>query len=128
MYTKHLLVPLFTLAVAVIGFASATAAHANEVSYENPLVQQSTLTRAQVRGEAVRAHNAGEYSVGEQSWVPVLMGIAKTRAQVVAEIHEAIRLGLVSGGEEDVVATSEQNARVELAGLKALSMTVAARR
>lgn len=127
MNTKQLLVPLFTVAVAVIGFASATAAHANEASYENPVSLHSTLTRAEVRAQAVRALAAGEISLGDETYAPKLKGTEKTRAQVLAETREAIRLGLTNSGEETLVPTPEQLARVEMAGLRALSMTLAAR-
>jgi hypothetical protein len=127
MNTKQLLVPLFTVAVAVIGFATATAAHANETSYENPVSLRSTLTRAEVRAEAARALAAGEFSLSDETYAPKITGTAKTRAQVNAETREAIRLGLISHGEETVIPTAEQLARVEMAGLRALSMTLAAR-
>lgn len=127
MNTKQLLVPLFTVAVAVIGFASATAAHASEASYENPVSLHSTLTRAEVLAQAVRAVAAGEISLSDNSYAPKINGTEKTRAQVVAETREAIRLGLTSFGEQTVIPTAEQLARVEMAGLRALSMTLAAR-
>jgi hypothetical protein len=127
MNTKQLLVPLFTVAIALIGFASATAAHANETSYVAPEYVHSTLTRAEVRAEAVRAIAAGDFNFGEGSYAPRITGTAKTRAQVVAETREAIRLGLTSHGDETMLPTAEQNARVEMAGLRALSMTLAAR-
>lgn len=125
MNTKQLLVPLFTAAVAVIGFVSATAAHANEVSYEAPVSLQSTLTRAEVRAQAARSVAAGEISLSDDSYAPRILGTEKTRAQVVAETREAIRLGLVSHGDETVVPTTAQLERIEMAGLRALTMTLA---
>jgi hypothetical protein len=62
MSTKQVLLPLFTVAVAVLGFAAATSAHASEAGYENPAPLHSTLTRAEVRGDAVRALASGEYT------------------------------------------------------------------
>lgn len=127
MNTKQLLVPLFTVAIAVIGFASATAAHASEASYEAPVSLHSTLTRAEVRAEAARAVAAGEISLSDDSYAPKIVGTAKTRAQVVAETREAIRLGLISHGDETVLPTTAQLERIELAGLQALRMTLASR-
>jgi Domain of unknown function (DUF4148) len=127
MNTKQLLLPLFTAAVALIGFASTTAAHANEVSYEAPVTWQSTLTRAEVRAEAARARAAGEFSLSDETYVPKVAFMPKTRAQVHAETLEAIRLGLTRNGEDTVLPTVEQLSRVEMAGLRALSMTLAAR-
>jgi hypothetical protein len=127
MNTKHLLAPLFTVVVAIVGFASATAAQAGEATYDYPVALHSTLSRAEVVTEAARARAAGEISRGEYAYVAPASGIAKTRAQVVAEAREANRLGLVSRGEETVLPTVAQLASVELAGLKALDMTLAAR-
>lgn len=127
MSIKQLLLPVFTVAVAVVGFASTTAAHANEMSYVAPVSLQSTLTRAEVKADAARAIAAGEYSLGDATYEPRIVGIGKTRAQVKAETREAVRLGLVSHGDETVIPTTAQLARIELAGLKALSMTLAAR-
>lgn len=127
MSIKQLLLPLFTVAVSIVGFATATAAHANEMSYVAPVSLQSTLTRAEVKADAARAIAAGEYSISDATYEPRIFGIAKTRAQVNAETREAIRLGLISHGDETVIPTTAQLARIELAGLKALSMTLAAR-
>jgi hypothetical protein len=46
---------------------------------------------------------------------------------VVAETREAARLGLFSHGDETVAPTPAQLARVELAGLQALTMALAMR-
>jgi hypothetical protein len=127
MNTKQLLVPLFTVVVAVAGFASMTAAQAGEASYDYPVAIQSTLTRADVVADAARALAAGEVSRGELAYVAPVYALAKTRAQVVAETREAFRLGLISGREVDVQPTAAQLELVKLAGLKALDMIVVAR-
>jgi hypothetical protein len=51
--------------------------------------------------------------------------VAKTRAQVVAELHEAIRLGVVGvDGEGDVrQATPQQEALIVAAGLRTVQPT-----
>ena len=53
--SKKLLLPLFTVAAAVIGFASATTAHAAGASQQSQGWVQPALTRADVRAQAVRA-------------------------------------------------------------------------
>ena len=55
------------------------------------------------------------------------MEAPKTRAQVVAELAESQRLGLVSQSETNTFPTPAQSELVRQAGLKALPMTVAAR-
>jgi Domain of unknown function (DUF4148) len=127
MNTKQLLAPLFTVAVAVIGFASTAMAQAGEATYDYPVAQPSAVTRAEVKAEAARALAAGEPTGGEFTYLAPATGLVKTRAQVVAELREALRLGLIESGEKTVLPTAAQLAQVELAGLKALAMKVATR-
>lgn len=127
MKAKELLAPLFTVAFAMASVAFTATAQANEGGFEYPLAYQSTLTRAEVRAEATRALAAGEVTRGEAGYVAPIIGMQKTRAQVFAETREAVRLGLVGGGEVIVTPTAVQLALVQMAGLKALDMTVAAR-
>jgi Domain of unknown function (DUF4148) len=49
----------------------------------------------------------------------------KSRAQVIAELNEAQRLGLVARGERDVFSTPEQREQIRQAGLRALEVRVA---
>jgi hypothetical protein len=127
MNTKQLLAPLFTVTVAVIGFASTTVAQAGEATYDYPATRPSAVTRAEVKAEAARALAAGELTRGEFTYLAPATGLAKARAQVVAELREAFRLGLIEDGEKPVLPTAAQLAQVERAGLQALAMTVAAR-
>lgn len=55
------------------------------------------------------------------------MEAPKTRAQVLAELAESQRLGLVSQSETNTFPTPAQSELVRKAGLKALPMAVAAR-
>jgi nucleoside phosphorylase len=126
MNTKQLLAPLFTVAVAVIGFASATMAQAGEATYDYPVTQPSAVTRAEVKAEAAPALAAGELTGGEFTYFAPATGLAKTRARVVAELREALRLGLVESGDRSVLPTAAQVARVERAGLQVIAITVAA--
>jgi hypothetical protein len=74
MNTKQALAPLFTVAVAILGFASTTAAQAGEAAYDYPVALQSTLTRAEVLTEATRARAVGEVSRGEHACVAPVSG------------------------------------------------------
>ncbi len=124
MHTKTFI----AVAIALIGATfGATAARAGEATYDYPVAFTSTLTRAEVQAEALRARAAGHVAMGEQSYVVADTGPSLTRAQVVAELREAIRLGAISDGERNVFPTAMQLESIRLAGLKALSMTMASR-
>jgi hypothetical protein len=123
MYTKTLL----TFAVALIGASAATFAFAGEVTPDYPTAYSSSVTRAAVREAAIVARQAGQIGVGEQSVVIEQTGPGLTRAQVRAEAIEAIRLGLNSRGDHSPLPTQEQLSKIHMAGLQALSMTVALR-
>ncbi len=125
MFTKTLI----TAAIALVSFAASTAAMANEDSAQllaGPSLS-STLTRVEVRAEAQRARAAGEITQGEISADIKPVGMAKTRAQVRAELAEAIRVGAISQGENSTFPTAAQLQLIQMAGLRALQMTVAAR-
>ena len=125
MYVKTLL----TFAVALIGASAATFAHAfpGEGATELPMTYSSSVTRAAVREAAIAARKAGQIVVGDQDVVIDQPGPGLSRAQVRAEAIEAIRLGLNSRGEHSPVPTQQQLVQIQMAGLKALSMTVASR-
>jgi hypothetical protein len=72
---------------------------------------------------AVPAFAAGEATPD----YPQVFTSTITRAQVLAELAEARRLGLVGGGDFLVLPTPEQNERIRLAGLRAAMPMVAAR-
>ncbi len=118
-----------TAALALVSFAASTAAMANEDSARlfTSISVHSTLTRAEVSAEAHRARNAGEITQGEITADIKPVGMAKTRAQVRAETLEAIRLGAISQGEQSSFPTAAQLQLIEMAGLRTLHMTVAAR-
>ena len=124
MHTKTLL----TVAIALIGAAfGATAARAGEVEPDYPMAFTSTLSRAQVKADAVRARALGHIAIGERSYVVAETGPALTRAQVVAETLEAIRVGAIDRHEHNQVATAMQLESIRQAGLRAVAMTVASR-
>lgn len=126
MYAKTVL----TFAVALIGAASSTVAFAGisgEATYDYPSAYASGVSRSAVREDTTLARAAGQIVAGEQSFVAAASGTSLTRAQVRAETLAAIRLGLIGRGEHNVIPTDAQQDQVHMAGLKALSMTVASR-
>ena len=124
MHTKTLL----TVAIALIGAAfGATAARAGEVEPDYPMAFTSTLSRAQVKADAVRARAVGHIAIGERSYVVAETGPGLTRAQVVAETLEAIRIGAIDHREHTQFATAMQLESIRQAGLRAVAMTVASR-
>jgi hypothetical protein len=98
---------------------TAAAAMASEFTPEAPFV--STMSRAEVRAEAIAARDAGQIANGE--FAPVIVAESTstlTRAQVRAEAVEAQRLGLLTAGESTVLPTPAQMEQVRLAGLRAV--------
>jgi hypothetical protein len=107
------------IALPVVLSMTAAAAMASEFTPEAPFV--STLSRAEVRAEAIAARDAGLIASGEL--VPVIVAentSTLTRAQVLAEAVEAQRLGLIANGEITVLPTPAQLEQVRLAGLRAV--------
>ena len=107
------------IALPVVLSMTAAAAMASEFTPEAPFV--STLSRAEVRAEAVAARDAGLITSGE--FAPIIVAentSSVTRAQVRAEAAEARRLGLLTTGEITVLPTPAQLEQVRLAGLRAV--------
>ena len=100
------------------------AASAQEATVFDTSKVQSTKSRAEVLAEAVGVAHSGEVTRFNDV---VVAGDTKTRAQVRAEAREALRLGLLSGGEVTKFATPSQNAQIVAAGLRAVSETAMAR-
>lgn len=111
------------LALALV--ATGSAAFADGATYEYPTHFQSSVSRAEVRADAVQAQRAGTIVTGEVNEVAVPLRSALTRAQVVAEAAEAQRLGLTHGGEVIVDATPAQLRSIQLAGERAASPRMA---
>jgi hypothetical protein len=111
-------------AITAVGTASAIA---GEATYDYPVAYTSTVSRADVSADAVRARAAGLVAQGELSVVVADSGPALSRAQVKAETLEAIRVGAIGHREKDVALTAQQLESIRLAGAKAVAMTVASR-
>jgi hypothetical protein len=105
------------IALPIVLSMTAATAMASEFTPEAPFV--STLSRAEVRAEAIAARDAGLIASGEFGPVIVAENTSSlTRAQVRAEAVEAQRLGLLASGEITVLPTPAQLEQVRLAGLR----------
>ncbi len=103
-----------SLAFAVTGaFADSSDLHINDWSTFN-----STVTREQVKQEMRDAYARGDRDMGEMGYFTAQSpSTPRSRAEVVAELREAQRLGLTSFGEGDPpIATAEQERLIAKAG------------
>ncbi len=96
----------------------------NATMPDNTVALPSAKSRAAVHAEAVQARVAvvGGDGATERALFADFEG-SKTRAQVVAELRTAQRLGLLPqrGDAEPVIATAEQAEQIRQAGLAAAS-------
>jgi hypothetical protein len=111
-------------AIGAITTLGAGSAFATEVSLELPMVYTSTLSRANVHADAARVKWT---SRGERNIVVTDTGPALTRAQVKAELLEAVRIGAIDRHEQSVTPTAAQLESIRQAGLNAVVMTMASR-
>ena len=102
-----------SLALAVTGaFANSGDLHINDWPSSG-----STISREQVRQEMLDAYARGDRDYGERGYVVAEAQPSRSRAEVLAELREATRLGLVSVGESDApVATAEHEQLIVKAG------------
>lgn len=102
-----------SLALAMSGaFANSGDLHINDWPSSG-----STVTREQVQQEMLDAYARGDRDYGERGYVVAENQPSRSRAEVLAELREATRLGLVSVGESDApVATAEQEHLIAKAG------------
>ena len=102
-----------SLALAMSGaFANSGDLHINDWPSSG-----STVTREQVQQEMLDAYARGDRDYGERGYVVAETQPSRSRAEVLAELREATRLGLVSVGESDApVATAEQEHLIAKAG------------
>jgi Domain of unknown function (DUF4148) len=116
-----------TFLIASLSFVAIASAQADEVTPDPFGSFVSTLTRAEVREAVIQAQRDGFVQNGDRTVFAEPSGMAKTRAQVVAETREATRLGIRQNGDGNLVITDAQLESIRMAGLAALPMTVAAR-
>jgi hypothetical protein len=113
---------------ALVAAAFAAPAMAQEATPDTFNTVQSVLSRDAVRADTIAALKAGQIERGEASVDTRVFVSSKTRVQVAAEAAEALRLGLVGHGEgPSPVATPAQAEMIRMAGLQAVSSTLAAR-
>jgi hypothetical protein len=118
-----------TLIAAALFTAVAGSAYAQEGTQDFPPAHQlSSKSRAEVRAELLAAQRDGtlqHYDAGEASPAPIAASTL-TRAQVIAETREAVRLGLVGADETGPrIATPEQAELIRAAGLRAIDQHMA---
>ncbi|MBL0918069.1 MAG: DUF4148 domain-containing protein [Hydrogenophaga sp.] len=124
-------------ALLPIAFAlTAGAAFAEGPIFVDPPFT-STLSRAEVRAEAVAARDAGRFELGDGQVIVAGKAVdssnsatqyaagGATRTQVRAEAAEALRLGYFNGGEITQFPSAEQAEQVRLSGLRAAQSVTA---
>lgn len=89
-----------------------------------PSTKASSVSRDDVRNQAIAARDAGLIARGEIMPVQADRGVGKSRDQVQAEYVEARRLGLVAVGEIQPIATPEQAEQIRLAGVRATQIVM----
>ena len=108
--------------------AEALRLHVVSRSETNTFPTDAQLHSIRVAGlKALPMDAAAEALREDMAQLALQMEAPRTRAQVVAELVESQRLGLVSHSESNTFPTPAQSELVRQAGLKALPMTVAAR-
>ena len=115
-------------ALVAVAAAFASPAFAQEATPDGFAAVTSTISRDAVRADAIAALKAGTIERGEASVDRSVFVSTKSRLQVAAEASEALRLGAIGHGEGPApLVTPAQAESIRLAGLEALSHTVAAR-
>ena len=109
-----------------VSFAGTGAAFAQEGTQDFPVPQLlSSTTRAEVIAELNAAPRSQPAGYGEASTAPMAAS-QLSRAQVVAETREAMRLGLTETTDGSVrVATPAQLEQIRAAGLRTLDNSLA---
>jgi hypothetical protein len=125
MFAKTIISAVFAASFIVL---SATAAHANETDYLPTPVVKSTLTRAEVRAELLKGPTAHDRITAE--WAQAapqasFTGMPLSRAQVLAELREAQRVGALDRYEHSSLPTPAQLESIRQAGLRAAQMQMA---
>ncbi|GAB4466784.1 MAG: hypothetical protein OHK0044_06980 [Burkholderiaceae bacterium] len=107
------------VAIPLAALSMTAYAEAGDLSFfwEQMKPVHSTVTRAQVQSDLAAALASGEAPVGERGPLFIDPPSTRTRAQVIAERNEAIRLGVAGASEAGApIATPAQEARITAAG------------
>jgi hypothetical protein len=109
------------LASSIALIATGAFADSGDVNINDWANQSSTITREQVKQEMREAYARGDRDCGERGYVAAeTPSTPRSRAEVVAELREAQRLGLLSVGEGNApTATPEQERMIAEAGKQA---------
>jgi hypothetical protein len=115
-------------ALIVAAFAGLANAAPAFTSWDSPPIYPivDNRTRAEVVAETVAYLKAtkGAFASGEAHLPDAQVLAQPTRAQVLAEIAESKRLGLITHGEATVFPTAEQTEQVRQAGMRAAHVLV----
>jgi hypothetical protein len=114
-----------TIALSVITAVASTALFANEAEWIGEKTDNSLRSKTT---QEVLAERSGGYSSEYEARMRFIeVPASKTRVQVVAELNEACRLGLLATGDRDVFPSFEQTEQVRIAGLRAIETVTAIR-
>lgn len=113
MFTSKFVVAASFVLATTGAFADSGDVHINDRTTFSP-----TVTREQVKQEMKDAYARGDRDYGERGYVIAeSLSTPRSRAEVLAELREAQRLGLVSIGEGNMpIATAEQERLIAKAG------------
>lgn len=116
------------IATALVAFAGVGSAFAQEGTQDFPAAQGlSTMSRADAKAATDTAlRNAPRTT--QSSTVVAASNPALTRAQVMAEAREAVRLGLAPSNEGTRAATEADLESIRVAGQRAVSAALAQNR
>ena len=93
---------LATVAIAALGFATLTSAHAQEATPDYPQAVSSDVTRAQVQAELAQAKRDGTMRVWSTQYNHIAAAKSlKTRAEVQAELLGSDRALMAAISSED---------------------------
>lgn len=129
-FAAKALIVFLGLAANFAAFARQAADEVDHYREGGPQIvwnSKSTVSRMDVLLGLARALKAGELNSIETRFVPAPTGMPLTRAQVKAELLEAIRIGAIDHGERSVTPTAAQLEWIRLAGVRAVAMNVATR-
>ncbi|MGL4232409.1 MAG: DUF4148 domain-containing protein [Casimicrobium sp.] len=107
-----------TLLAALIAIPAVSFADGGNEPFVNI---HSQATASDVRNQAFGARTSFGATEANSGLIAINDATPKTRAQVLAELAEARRLGLTQGGDQIVVPTIEQQIAVSEAGLRAVA-------
>jgi fatty acid-binding protein DegV len=108
-----------TLIAALIAISTSPVVSFADGGNEPFVNIHSQATASEVRAQLAGAR-AGINEI-DAGLIVVNDSAPKTRAQVLAELAEAKRLGLVQRGDVTLIETTEQRAQIAAAGVRALN-------